>query len=88
MGVRYVTVELTDGKGKATLDFEVEVLEAVVDDGDASDVEGGGDYLWLVVALFVVVLALVVIMLWMYMGQRGPPVPDATDEDDGPEDTG
>ena len=70
VGVRYVTVELTDGKATATLDFEVEVLEAVVDDGDTSGVEDGSDYLWLVAALIVVVVALAAIMLWMYMGQR------------------
>ncbi len=88
VGVRYVTVELTDGKGKATLDFEVEVMEADVDDGDGDGVEDGGDYLWLVVALVVVVLLLVAVMLWQYMGQREPPVPDTTDGDDEHEDTG
>jgi Tol biopolymer transport system component len=84
VGVHQVTVELTDGKDKATLDFEVEVLEVEDDGGDTSDVEGG-DYLWLVIALALVVVLLVAILLRTQMGQQGTATPGSTEEDGEPE---
>jgi len=88
VGTRYVTVELTDGKDKTEISFEVEVLKAEVDDGDGDGVDDSGDYLWMAVALAVVVLLLVVILLWQYTGQREPPLADGAGEVDEPEDEG